>query len=358
MKRTLFFITLNAMTFAAAVAQTPLSQTAVIPPGAVVYALPSTTIEIRVEALHERFTAGPYARFAQKYLGIDAETEDVETFRIQNMTVQAFTEADASQMYYLEIKDKKAEATFLQFSRHGLLVSLDNAGARPQTVRHGRAARGRFDDRGTTANIGREQVTLYKPAKAGAGLDKVPVQQSQLVEKNPERRAEEAANVLFNLREKRISLITGEAEGALSHDGLQAALAEIRRLEEEYLSLFLGKTTTDEQSAVFFVTPVATQKKHLYVAFRLSDTEGLLAPDNLAGRPVTLELTVDKKNLDLPSVAPAGTGHNSKTPHIAYRIPETVRLSLHDGQTSLLQTRLPVYQLGAVLTFPVSLRVK
>jgi hypothetical protein len=177
-----------------------------------------------------------------------------------------------------------------------------------------------------------------------------------LVEKNPERRAEEAANVIFNLREKRIALITGESEGALSHDGLQAALDEIRRLETEYLSLFLGKTTTDTQSAVFFVTPVETNKKQLYVAFRLSDTEGLLSPDNVVGRPITMELTVDKKSADQPTIA--SDAGNSKLPRIAYRIPETVQVRLNDGQTNLLQTRLPIYQWGKIMTFPVNLRVK
>ncbi|MDR0729939.1 MAG: DUF4831 family protein [Prevotellaceae bacterium] len=355
MKQTIFFFIFSAMTVAT-MAQTPLPLGGVIPSGAVVYALPSTTVEIRVEAVHERFTSGPYARFAQKYLGIEAETEDTETFHIKNLAVQTLTEADALQTYYIEVKDKKAEANFLQFSRYGLIVSLDNANVKSQTFSYGRAARGQFNDRGIATNISREQVTLYKPTKATTGFDKIPVQQNQLVEKNPERRAEEAAGVIFNLREKRIALITGESEGALSHDGLRAALDEIHRLEAEYLSLFLGKTTTDTQSSVFFVTPVATHKKHLYVAFRLSDTEGLLSPDNIVGRPITIELTVDKKSVDQSPIA-ADTG-NSKMPRIAYRIPETVQVRLYDGQTTLLQTRLPIYQLGQIMTFPVNLRVK
>ena len=344
MKQTLFIV------FSAAVV--PLlaqpSQGGVIPAGATVYALPSTTVEIAVEAEHVRFTAGPYARFASKYLGIDAEQEDTETFRIKSIALQALVEADVSQLYYLEVKDKKTDARFLQLSRNGLLVSPGPAAAGSRAFRYGRAPRGAFDDRGIAPNISKEQVTLYKPTRAAGGIEKIPVLQSQLVEKNPERRAEEAANVIFNLREKRIALITGESEGALSHDGLQAALQEIRRLEAEYLQLFLGHTTTGVQSAVFFVTPVATQQKQLYVAFRLSDTEGLLSSDNVAGRPVTLELTVDRKSGATPAVAPSAG--NSKTPFLVYRIPETVQARLNDGQTNLLQTRLPVYQLGATVT--------
>ena len=42
------------------------------PMGTVSYSLPQTTITIEVEAVREYFYAGPYAKFAQKYLGVDA----------------------------------------------------------------------------------------------------------------------------------------------------------------------------------------------------------------------------------------------------------------------------------------------
>lgn len=42
------------------------------PVGTVSYALPQTTITIEVEAVREYFYAGPYAKYAQKYLGVDA----------------------------------------------------------------------------------------------------------------------------------------------------------------------------------------------------------------------------------------------------------------------------------------------
>ena len=44
--------------------------------GTVSYALPQTTITLEVEAVRESFYAGPYAKFAQKYLGVNARQED------------------------------------------------------------------------------------------------------------------------------------------------------------------------------------------------------------------------------------------------------------------------------------------
>jgi hypothetical protein len=354
MKRTLLFF-IAIILYGTVAAQTPLQKGDVVPQGAVVYALPATEIEVQVEAVHEVFTAGPYARYAQKYLGIEADAANKETCRLQSIAVQAKVEADPSQLYFLEIKGKNEAANFLKFSNNGLIVSLD-AAAQPVKFRYAHTPHGKFNDRGVETNLSTDKVTLYKPGQTDAGFEKVSVQQNQLVEKNPERRAEEAARFIFDLRKKRVELITGDAEHDMNSDGLRAALDEIRRLEEEYLSLFLGKTTHDVQSAVFFVTPVAAQQTQLYVTFRLSDTQGLLPADNLAGRPVTLELTADKSADELPDNA-ADKG-NSKLPRLTYRLPATTQVRINDGQTNLLQTRLPIYQFGKTMTFPVNLQVK
>ena len=51
------------------------------PEGFVTYSLPSTVITLEVEAVQEKFHAGPYARFAEKYLGIKARQKDETSVR-------------------------------------------------------------------------------------------------------------------------------------------------------------------------------------------------------------------------------------------------------------------------------------
>jgi hypothetical protein len=88
------------------------------------------------------------------------------------------------------------------------------------------------------------------------------------------------------------------------------------------------------------------------VAFRFSETQGLLSSANLAGRPVVLELTPEKEVKAMPSNA---FDTDKKGMRVSYRIPEIVRARVLDGPTVLLQSRLPVYQLGTVMTFPINL---
>jgi hypothetical protein len=322
-----------------------------LPQGVVVYALPMTSLQIQVEATREVFTAGPYAKFAAKYLGIEVSTENKENYSLKNIQLASFVEADAAQTYTVALKDNKSSANFLTMTAAGPVAMFEQNAAASVSWRFANAAQeAGFHNRGTVSNLAKETTTLYKTVKTDAGFERVPVQQNQVVEKNMERRAEETANLIYSLRKKRMELISGDADNPLSGDAMRAVLEEITRLEEAYMSLFVGKSSFDTQTMSFDVVPDAAQPKQLYVAFRFSETQGLLSSANLAGRPVVLELTPEKEVKATPSNA---FDVDKKGKRISYRIPEVVRARILDGQTVLLQTRFPVYQLGTVMTLPV-----
>ena len=62
---------MTALAFAFALVQmTASAQTGSDPTGYVTYSLPQTVLSLEVEAVRETFYAGPYAKYAEKYLGI------------------------------------------------------------------------------------------------------------------------------------------------------------------------------------------------------------------------------------------------------------------------------------------------
>ena len=69
--------------------------------GTVSYALPQTTIVIEVEAVRETFHAGPYAKYAQKYLGVEARTEDQSLCHLSAVRMTPTIEADQNYRYYI-----------------------------------------------------------------------------------------------------------------------------------------------------------------------------------------------------------------------------------------------------------------
>lgn len=53
--------------------------------------------------------------------------------------------------------------------------------------------------------------------------------------------------MILSLRQQRINIITGNTDATFSGDALRAAVEEIGRLEEEYMSLFTGTVGTSVQ---------------------------------------------------------------------------------------------------------------
>lgn len=321
-----------------------------VPQGAIVYSLPLTSFRFLAEATHESFIAGPYAKFAQKYLGIQAREASGETYTLSSVELVPYTEADRSSNIALNIgSSKNASANFLVMISQGVIIWSDSRENKGGNMRFPvKADQTTFEKGLSTSNLTSVNTTLYKTVQSVSGLERVPVQQSQVVEKSLEKRAEEAAGLIFRLRNKRMEIITGETDATFTGDALRAAIDEINRLEAEYLSLFTGKSISDVQKMEFDVVPKADNLKQFYIAFRISDTQGLLASDNVAGRPVVLELVQDgentpKINMDL----------STTKGRVLYRKPAIMNARVSDGQKLLLQTRVVVYQLGSILSFPI-----
>lgn len=324
------------------------------PAGAVVYSLPSTTISLKVTADHESFVAGPYAKYAQKYLGIDARTESGDTYVISAIEMIPYIEADPSVRVAVNIgTSKTASANFLNFCSQGLVITSDSYTGKPAQWRFPSAAGAeQFASSGVASNLDNRTTTLYKTVKTAGGLEKVPVQQTQVVEKSIEKKAEETAAMIFRLRQKRLDIITGDTDATYSGEAMDAAIKEITRLEQEYLSLFVGKGIKDSQTVVFDVVPTADNTNQMYIAFRISDTHGLVPASNMGGRPIVLELQREAGGKG------ASEGVSAVAGRVYYRTPATMLAKVTDGQKVLLQSRIPVYQLGEVLSFPVNLPVK
>ena len=179
------------------------------------------------------------------------------------------------------------------------------------------------------------------------------MQQIQIVEKSVEKKAEQTAALIFKLRQTRIDIITGNTDATYNGEAMGAALHEIDRLEKEYLSLFIGKSEKDIQKVLFDVTPKEGNERQIYIAFRFSESLGLLPSSNVGGRPIVLELAPGGKG----GAATIGKETAAKG-RIYYREPVVVTARLLDGQKELLQTRFPVYQFGEISSIPADIALK
>lgn len=172
--------------------------------------------------------------------------------------------------------------------------------------------------------------------------------------------------MILSLRENRLNIITGNTDATFSGDALRAAVEEIGRLEEEYMRLFTGTVSSSVQAMSFDVVPASGPEEELTMAFRISDSHGLLPPDDITGRPVVMEIVPeDAEDFyseqvvgEVEAAKPRAKHEAALRGNIYYRVPAICSVRIVDGQNLILKSRIPVYQKGQDLSFPVHVLVK
>lgn len=209
----------------------------------VVVSDPRTTLAVDVTVECDRTLAGPYARYAQKYLGVRAPLTDKSVWSVRAASVVLLDPA-------------------------ALYTTAAPAAPTREVVPYAVA-----DDE--FARIQPDKLTMTMPTLDDA--------------------AREAANAIFSLRRHRVELITGEAGENVFGEGLQAALDEIARLEQSYLELFLGKHVVTTETRRYTVYPQSERKQ--YVVCRFNSADGLLPESDLSGDMVLLQIEPSGRSL-------------------------------------------------------------
>lgn len=247
---------------------------------------PRTTLVVDVVAECDRTVAGPYARFAQKYLGVRAPMTDKTAWSIRSASVELFDPA-------------------------GFYASAASEGSDRRTVAHA---------------LSDDGFARIQPDKVSMGVQSL------------EEAARSAANTIFSLRRHRIDLITGEAGENVFGEGLRAALDEIARLEQAYLELFFGKQVIATERRRYVVCP--QPGKTQYIVCRFSSVDGLLPESDLSGDMVLLQIV--PSGLLATGLEEAAYRDN----YVACRIADLSTCTVSCAGRECARVVLPVFQFG------------
>ena len=89
-----------------------------------IYSLPKTVFDIEVVATQTIVKAGPYYKYAEKYLGVPVSiTEDKSSWKLDKATINSYGIADKDQQYLVQFKSGSTPYMFL--NKDGLLLSVN-----------------------------------------------------------------------------------------------------------------------------------------------------------------------------------------------------------------------------------------
>lgn len=295
------------------------------------YTLPQTALEVTVEAQCTQRKAGPFAQFAERYLGItDAPQEDATVWTVRSISVLPVAVADTSKRFHVNFSAPQTPA--LHLTDDGRLWGI-NMQPEPQTaVAEPEETEPEQKNRLSPVSVMNEEML-----KAGS--------------KN--KQAEIAARQIFRIRESRLNLLTGEVDN-LPADGasFQLVLDNLEAQEKAYLELFTGTETVTLQQKQFSYLPLLSMGSHEALLFRFSRHYGFVDNDDLVGEAYMLRIDVIEDNTQVPVLTDAKGRPRPAATGIAYNVPGKLNYAVMHGGEKLAYGTQAAGQFGHVERLP------
>ena len=287
----------------------------------VTYYLPKTSLIITVETTKTTCQAGPYFRYAERYLGIkDVVMEDNVSYELSNVSLVNKGIPDQTNTYVVEFRSGTV-APYVYLTEDGLLCSINAEYVAAPPV----AAIETNRTESTNLNV----TTVYTEEFLLAG--------------SVVRQAEEVAKQIFRIRESKMDILTGETDN-MPRDGeaMKLVISQLDDQEKVLTSLFTGSCT---QETSFYDIPFIPQDDVTdQVLFRFSRRQGVLDSDDLGGEPVYINLQVTDRALEL---TPREAERKEKAMKgIIYNLPGKARVEIKTAQNTLYRGEVQVVQFG------------
>lgn len=297
-----------------------------------IYQLPNTAINVTVEAQRTVKTPGEFRLYARKYLNIEPIMEASEEWSIKNLHLSARGIADNKERYLVQFKN--GNVTFMMLAADGCPLSVNDE----------------------TVNTPKPEplpvATEMKPSILQTPVAAQAVTQDMLQATSTAKKAQLAAAKIYELRQSRNDIISGNAD-QMPSDGaaMKIALENLEMQEAALTAMFTG--TTQTATAVRTYTTVPDSAGTRRIVARLSVTEGLVDTDDLSGMPIYLNINIESRG-ELPKNE---KGEIKKYPKggLAYCIPGQATFSaVMDGNTiATLSTE--VAQFGVIFALDPTL---
>jgi hypothetical protein len=290
------------------------------------YSLPKTSLIINVEVTKTTSKAGPYYKYAEKYLGVkDAVMADDAYFELKKVSLVNKGVPDKDNTYVVEFKAGTV-APYVYLTEDGLLCTV-NAEYIPVESAPDK------DVKDTSQKVNTTAVLTEELLMAGS----------------VSRQAEVAAKQIYHIRESKMDILTGDAD-KMPPDGeaMKQVIKQLEDQEKALTHLFTG--TREKETDYFDVTIIPQEDMEKEVIFRFSRKLGILDADDLGGDPVYMSL---KATTERPSeLSPKEAEKKEKaTKGLIYCVPGKASVEIKTDQKTLLKGETLVVQFGSYENF-------
>lgn len=290
----------------------------------VVYSLPYTVFDIAIEAEMTERQPGDFSNYSRLYLNADNAIKVPQySAKIKSVTVTPRGVPDENNRWMAEFKG--SGITYMLLDEAGVPISINTEDVQVNDA----------------PELPKARAASPTPLETDAASQAIT--QEMIASTSMNKRAQLAAQRIFELRDIRSDLISGNAENT-PPDGksMQLMLDNLQAQEAALTAMFVGteKNWTDVHTVTF--TPNSNETSEIIA--RVSPTTGIVDVDDLSGIPVYLSIKV----LSTGKLPADENGTPKKTPKdgVAYNIPGTVQLTISFGDRQVYSAQYETAQFG------------
>ncbi|WP_297173526.1 DUF4831 family protein [uncultured Porphyromonas sp.] len=287
----------------------------------VVYYLPKTQLRIHFILSEEQFEPGPLVAYASRYLGESYATQPTTRYQIERVAMHAHGVPDTTQSYLIQSVATPSVEQLVALTPDGLLYSLHGKAYKPTTTDY-------LAD--YPKGVIQQEASQALPQEYALATSRA-------------KQAEVVASRLFELRERRVELLSGQVE-TMPCDGpaLKMVLDGLDKEIAALQALFAGRTSKRYYEEIVDVPiddPVSQQ-----VVARFAPQYGLVDKEDLSGAPIYI--SVEALNHPAPQ-SDAELHKLTKSTALRYIEPRRARVSLQlPERNQAIMLELSVAQWG------------
>lgn len=272
----------------------------------IIYSLPTTVIDITLETETTIKKPGEFYRYAKKYLNADnAIATESKSTTLKSITIAPRGVANKDQQYLMQFK--AGSTPFLVINEENLPLAI-NTEKLPKS----------------------KEIALPQPiAATPTPLETEAAQQvisGEIAQsQSSAKRAELAAAQLYALRQTRTDILNGEAD-QMPADGkaMELVLNNIQAQESALIAMFMGTSQTSTSVETLSYAPGEPIENE--VLARISNSEGVIGANDLAGEPIYISINVIEKG-ELP-MTEKGLPKTFPKGGVAYNIPGKIEIKI------------------------------
>lgn len=293
-----------------------------------IYTLPLTSFRVTLAAEKTVKTPGEFCQYAKKYLNAEPILAPSTSWSLTDAVIEQKAYPDESERYLATFKN--GNGAFIMVSDENFPIALNDE---------------KYE--WSMPEVDLPEAEPAEPTILELPVARQAVTPEMIQSKSMAKRAELAAAKIYELRNMRSEIISGQAD-AMPSDGaaMQLALDQITAQEDALTAMFLGTVQTSTEVRTYSVAVPAEGSPERSVLARLSVLHGLVPADDLSGAPIYV--TVSPQTRGKLPVNEKGEVKTFPKGGVAYRIPGTGTVSVsYDGET-VAQGTYDIAQYGVV----------